>query len=469
MTKKKTVAKRLLNPTSATPAININNSLGCVADGIGGAFGGQFGTQLSQSTTLFINNRFYLVSNNRQLLSELYVEHGLVQTLIDQPVDDAFRSGFDIKTSQLSADEIETLHIYAEEHNVIATLKQTLKWARLFGGAGMVILTPQDMSTPFTIDSLRQETPIDFRDADLWELYSNKMNIQSEANYGATDTENTEYSYYGRKIHSSRILRVNGKKAPSFVRPRLRGWGMSEVERLVRSINQYFKNQNVIFELLDEAKVDVYKMKGFNSSLLNAEGSANITKRIQHANMIKNYVNAITMDIGDEYEQKQISFSGLSEVLVQIRQGIASDLKMPMTKLFGISAAGFSSGEDDIENYNSMIEGEIRSKCKQHVVKLMQICCMKAFGFVPDDLMINFKPLRILSAEQEEKVKDSQFNRTVAAYSAGLMEDIEAKEAINAGSLLPQEVDVNTPAREPIGTGSTVGDDYTVPKIGSAK
>ena len=31
------------------------------------------------------------------------------------------------------------------------------------------------------------------------------------------------------------------------------------------------------------------------------------------------------------------------------------NLKMPITKLFGISAAGFSSGEDDIENYNSMI------------------------------------------------------------------------------------------------------------------
>lgn len=148
------------------------------------------------------------------------------------------------------------------------------------------------------------------------------------------------------------------------MRNRFRGWGMSELEKLMRSLNQYLKNQDLIFELLDEAKIDVYKIKGFNAALLNSAGTQNVAKRIQSANMIKNYQSALTMDLEDEYEQKQITFTGLAEMLVQIRQGIAADLKMPVTKLFGISAAGFNSGEDDIENYNAMIEGEIRSRLK---------------------------------------------------------------------------------------------------------
>ena len=123
---------------------------------------------------------------------------------------------------------------------------------------------------------------------------------------------------------------------------------------------------------------------------------------------------------------------------------------MPITKLFGISSAGFNSGEDDIENYNSMIEGEIRSKCKGHIITLVQIICQRIFGFMPDDLTINFKPLRILSAEQEETVKTQQFNRTISGYQSGLMEDYEAKEALNKGSLLPIEVDENMPASDPV-------------------
>ena len=62
----------------------ISNSLTTLIDGI---TTGQ-GTQVSQIDTLFINQRWYLVSNYRQLLSQAYTEHGIIQTLIDQPVDD---------------------------------------------------------------------------------------------------------------------------------------------------------------------------------------------------------------------------------------------------------------------------------------------------------------------------------------------------------------------------------------------
>ena len=136
------------------------------------------------------------------------------------------------------------------------------------------------------------------------------------------------------------------------------------------------------------------------------------------------------------------------------------DLKMPVTKLFGISSAGFNSGEDDIENYNSMIEGEIRSKSKFIVIQVLKLCCQKLFGMAPDDLTINWKPLRILSAEQEENVKEKKFNRVKETFASGLMTDEEAKSSINKDSLLPIEID------ESIEAQLTMGDseDFTVDK-----
>lgn len=440
-------------PGNVKPAAEIHNTMQTVVDNLsqGAIFGGQYrGVQLSQTDTQYINLRNYLISNNRQLLSEMYVEHGLVQTLIDQPVDDAFRAGFDIKSSQLDADDVEAIFQYAESNNVFKTLQQSMKWCRLFGGGGVLIITGQPADMPLDIKKLHEHSLIEFRACDMWELYQFKNEtyptIATEENVLDADY----YTYRGIKVHPSRVLRVDGKEAPSFTRPRLRGWGMSEVEKIVRSLNQYMKNQLIIFELLDQAKIDVYRIEGLTGSLLSSEGSANVTRRIMMANQIKNFTNAIMLDKEDEYAQKQMAFSGLGEMLTEIRQGLACDLKMPITKLFGISSAGFNSGEDDIENYNSMIEGEIRSKCKGHIITLVQIICQRIFGMMPDDLTINFKPLRILSAEQEETVKTQQFNRSISTYQSGLIQDFEFKEMANKASLLPIEIDETLPANEPV-------------------
>jgi len=434
----------------------ISNSLTTLIDGI---TTGQ-GTQVSQVDTLFINQRWYLISNYRQLLSQLYTEHGIVQTLIDQPVEDGFRAGFDIKTEMLDGDDIEKVIVYLERNKVIQSIITAAKWSRLFGGGAILILTDQDPTQPLNIKMIGEKDQLEFRSVDMWELFHSEQNVQNVPEVGKKlGAELGDfYDYYGHKIHKSRVMRIEGKEPPSFVRPRLRGWGMSEVEKLVRSLNQYMKNQNVIFDLLDEAKVDVYKMDGLNDNLFTADGTKKVTTRIQHANTLKNYNNAITLDAKDDYIQKQINFTGLAEVLTQIRQGIAADLKMPMTKLFGISAAGFNSGEDDIENYNSMIESEIRSKIKYIVADVVCIVCQKLFGVIPDDLIINFKPLRILSAKEEEEVKEKKFNRVMSAFQSGLASAQEAKESINRDSLLPCEVDETSEALPPVNGDFTVSD-----------
>lgn len=439
------------------------NSLGGLCEQLNiGAGGLPYGPQISQASTLFDNNRWYLISNLRQLLSQIYVEHGIVQTMVDQPVDDGFRAGFEVKTAQLDGDDIEKLMVYCKRNRVIQNIMQATKWGRLYGGGAIVLLTNQNPKAPLRLDLINEKTPLEFRSVDMWELYYDVQNTAGTLEVGEEMGANLSehYDYYGQQIHHSRVFRIIGKEAPSFIKPRLRGWGMSELERLVRSLNQYLKNQDVIFDLLDEAKVDVFRIKGFNNALLNTSGTNEIAKRVQFANNIKDYNNALTMDSQDEYEQKQIAFTGLAEVLLQIRQGIAADLKMPMTKLFGISAAGFNSGEDDIENYNSMIEGEIRNKIEWIVVDCLNVCCQKLFGFVPDDLMIQWNPLRMLNAKEEEEVKDSQMARVTSAFTLGLASGKEAKEAINKDSLLGIEVDDTTDALPPL--AGDIGEDEEV-------
>lgn len=412
------------------------NSLTGFVENVGGwglPFNNPFAPQNSRLDTMFINTRWALITNFRSILSEAYAEYGIVQTLVDQPVSDAFRTGYVVRTDQLDDRQKKQLLYYVERNRVNETIMEAFNWARLFGGGGIIINTDQNPSTPLNYGKITKDSPLEFLAADMWELYTDIPMWNPWENMDEAQT----YNYYGMRLNRSRVLPIMGKKAPSFIRNRLRGWGMSELERVVRSINSYLKNQDLIFELLDEAKIDVYQLNGFNTAMLTAQGTKVAEKRVQVANTLKSYLNALILDTSDKYDQKQLSFNGLSDILNQIRQGVAADLKMPLTKLFGVSAAGFNSGEDDIENYNSMIESEVRSKAKNVVIPVLEVICQKLFGFVPDDMSIEFKSLRILSAEQEENMKNSKFNRLIEAVANGLATPEQFMIGCNNEDLLP--------------------------------
>lgn len=406
--------------------------------------GGCGSSQLSQTNTLWRNMRWYLISNIRQLLTQAYVEIGIIKALVDIPVEDAFRGGIVIRSKQLSEDQIRQVQVRMEEEQDLMAYAQTKKWGRLFGGAGTIIATDQDPETPLDIEAIGVDSPLKFIDADLWELYNNNQaqdSTERPVKLGKPTDEH--FQYYDQKIHKSRLLITMGAKAPSLIRARLLGWGLSEVEVLIRSINQFLKASDLSFEVLDEFKLDIFGIKNLTNSLLTAEGEAAVRRRIALANLQKNYQNALVMDSEDTYEHKQLSFTGISETLIGIRMAVASDVRMPLTKLFGISAAGFSSGEDDIENYNAMVESSVRTPSKYQIIQMVKLRCQQLFGMVPEDIVVEFKPLRILSTEQEENVKTQKFARVLQARQAGELTSKEFREACNKEDLVEIQLDMS--------------------------
>ena len=241
---------------------------------------------LSLPGTMMISNRYSYISNNRLLLAEMYSEHGIVQTFVDLPVDDAFRGGVIKRSGQLSPEEIEELDRAERRTGALREFVQAKKWARLFGGGAVLIITDQPADTP--LKPLNQGDRLAFKAVDMWELYTDGESYKSDNqnNIEFADhismLEQTEFfTYYGIKIHKSRVVPIKGITAPSLLRNRMRGWGVSVCEAIVRSINEYLKAKNLSYEVLDEFKVDVYKIKNLISSLQSSTGTNTVAKRIQ--------------------------------------------------------------------------------------------------------------------------------------------------------------------------------------------
>ena len=76
------------------------------------------------------------------------MEIGLVQTIVDVPVDDGLRGGVKFKSKQLDESQIHELQVSFDRDDDLNTAGQAAKWNRLFGGAGILIMTDQDPEEP---------------------------------------------------------------------------------------------------------------------------------------------------------------------------------------------------------------------------------------------------------------------------------------------------------------------------------
>ena len=451
-------------------ALALTNRLSDVSFTLAGINGGTGGSYLSSYNTWGFSNNYSLLTLNRIILTYMYTGNGIFQTAIQLPIQDAIGKGIEIESGELDNLDIDSVYDYWEEIGLWNTILSFMTWVRLFGGGAILINTNQTPDKPLSFKKL-DKTPLEFYDLDRWQLDTNIAIFDDWDSYlSSVGDGNGIIHLYGEPIHESRFLRGQGKRAPHYVRRQLRGWGMSEGERMIRDLNLYLKTQDATFELIDEAKVDVYKINGLANKLLTTGGTGAITQRIQAANEIKNYVNALVLDEKEDYQQKLINFTGLAEVMNQNRMGVAAALRMPMTKLFGLSASGFNTGESDLENYNMMVESEVRAQLKPIVRTLLKVTMSHLFGYVPD-FTFKFPSLREQTPEVEQTVKTQESSRILALYDRGLMDGEEVMQSMRKAGVVQIETKteqgLNPDPLPPEPSGHTGGDLSTArPTIG---
>lgn len=488
--------------------VKIENSMaqlvsGIVPDGGRGGTGSASPNKINDSTSLALQVRSEFITLNYPLLSKLYQQFGVIQSLVEVPVLDAFRGGIRISAyekkvvvpeekdkkrnrffkfwnaeddkknnqpnqqqqfeeqqakrreqwereqagadkkkekaddayfrQEIDGEDLRRIYIYLRRDETWKKVQQALFWKRLFGGSAIVILDGRNPATKLDLEKINKDTPLEFYVTDNWEISNTDMNATNlkEVDWMA----DTPFQLRGHPIHKSRVIIFRGKEFPPLYRPIGRGWGMSILEPLVRTLNKSIKNENVIFELLDEAKMDVFSLYGLNDAMQDENATEAITKRVAYAEKVKNYMKAILMDSEDEYQQKQIHFSGLSDLKIDSRVDTASDARITMNKLYGTSPAGFNSGEADRETYADTVEAEVRIPTESAIIKILEVVGRKVLGKTLD-FDIEWASLIRTSEYEQEKQKTLKLANLNEANIWGRITNKEWQEAVNKYNLL---------------------------------
>jgi Protein of unknown function (DUF1073) len=231
---------------------------------------------------LFASSQYASLTMNPTQLTYMYTTHGVLQTAIDEPVLDAFRDGLELSSMEMGegarrameageyeeeeplgdgtvgAGGLSELEDFAEEIGAWDSLQYALSWGGLYGGSGLVINAGQDPAKPIDERDIKKGH-LEFYDADRWEFSGGFRSAES-------------FLFYGQKLDATRVLTYGGKRAPKLVRAQLAGWGMSEIQRMAEDFNAWLRGRNVLYEILDESKIDVYKINQYASTLLLPEG-----------------------------------------------------------------------------------------------------------------------------------------------------------------------------------------------------
>lgn len=368
-------------------------------------------------------------------LANTYKSNGFAATVVDLPVSDAFRNGgFEIESDVLTPDEITELKEKMSDANDIETLKDCLRWGRLYGGGCILIATNQKPDVPLS-EQLLKDKPVEFFAVDRWQCVPNASSLQLAESFLLQDNLMGEKGN-NQVYDKSRVLVYTGKTQPYYIRNMLQGWGASVFEDVVPQLNQYLKANSVILELLDEAKIDIMKIAGLSQLLQSAKGESVVRRRIEIAAANKNYKSMIAMDSEDDYDQKQITFGSLDQILEKIFLLICSCLRIPYSKIFGRGANGFSSGEDDLENYNAMIDSEIRVPATKILKQMIDIRCMQLFGKKDKSLTIKWKPLRVLSEKEQQEMQTQKINSYIQLLQAGVLTPKQVAEHLTNNEIL---------------------------------
>lgn len=395
--KKTTTSKR--RPPAADGLINVATGLG---------------TQKSKRS---FNKFGYSILNDWQQLDAAYQTNWLARQIVDVPAEDMTREWRVIKSQDAEAIRIEEDRLRLPQH-----VNEALTWARLYGGAGILMITDQPLDKPLNLNRIKRgglKRLVVFDRFDMTALTLNTWNVLAE-NYLQPEF----YTVRGgsQQIHWSHIARVLGARLPRRQMLQTQGWGDSELRKCLDDIMDIVAAKDGIAELMQEANIDVITRDGLTDDLASDQDAA-IIKRYETFSLMKSAIQMALLDGDEKLDRLTLNLSGVAPVIETFMTWISGAADIPVTRLFGTSAKGLNAtGEGDMQNYFNGIRSKQNAILDPAVHYLDQVMLRSALGYYPEDFNYDWNPLEQPNNKEIAEADKIRADRDIAYLDAGVIQ-----------------------------------------------
>lgn len=354
---------------------------------------------------------------NYQQYEAAYQESWIARRICDVIPADMIREWREIKCEH--ADEIRSEE---DRLRVPAAFERALSYARLYGGAGIVMITDQDLTKPLDPRRIKKGGLKRLMVLDRWYLTSGDLKVTDvlseqfmlPAHYYINNAENAI-------VHESHVVRVIGEPLPVRLALQAHGWGDSALRQALEVLNDFSASVAGVAESMQEFNVDTIRKEGLFDELGSDQEDA-ILRRFQAWGMMKSLFRVSLLDGEESFDRNSLSYSGIADIIETQMKLVAGAAHTPVTKLFGDSAKGLNAtGEGDDVNYHSYIRSEQAAKLDPALRRLDEVLVRSACGTFCEDFNYAWRPLDVPSAQEEATANEIQARADIAYLDAGVV------------------------------------------------
>lgn len=357
-------------------------------------------------------------------LEALYYSDGRIKNAVNIPAEAMVQEGFEVQGDD------GTLYSAFQNLNGSEMMKQALIWTRILGGSLVVL---------------------DVEGAGAWEepwypekggkIRSLRVYPRTRVELGLMEASKVPESIYFEdferfvvrkidgttfEVHASRCLVFKSTTKVDGVFPGWldyeRYWGLSSIYEGLEDSRSFGLTAQGTSHLMQECSVGKYKLSNLEQLVAESDYKS-IENRLEAMDLQKSVINGVFLGEGEDYTRENVTFAGVPEIWDRQMMTVAGSYRIPVTKLFGRSAAGMNStGEGDEENFNSYISGLQKAQLLPPLLKLMtalnfETKAVTGEGKSAPKLVIDFNPL-----SKKDQLKEAQIRETMSRADRNYVE-----------------------------------------------
>ena len=364
-------------------------------------------------------------------LQALYEQDGFAARIIDCVPEEGLRQGLTVTTGDEAADAL--LAATLERLGAQEKLTEAWCWGRLYGGGALFVgaddgQDPRERLDLTRVSSVRFLTVLEARDLTPAKWVTDPL----DPRFGDVETYHLARSGGGggnehREVHVSRLVRFFGARTTQRRRAQLKGWGMSELQRVYDRLQQFNATYAAVGELLQDGSQGVFKVKDL-FGMMAQDASGALKQRLELLDLSKSVARSILVDAdSEEYQRVESSaMSGYPDTLDRFALLLAGAAGIPVTILMGQAPAGLSAtGDSDIRWFYDRVRTQQQSTLRPRVMRLARILCAAkdgpTSGAIPAKLSVTFPPLWQLTDTEKAELRSKQGTTDVAYITAGVL------------------------------------------------
>ena len=362
-------------------------------------------------------------------LNILFRDNWIAKAIIEKPANEMLKNGFSIH-SQIEPDKIDKIMNIWQKTKTQNKFLKCLKWARLYGGCLLIpmIENQGDLSKPLDYETIMPDSYKGCFTVDRWSGVSPSIELVdniTDPDFGQPEYYDVSDNTTGKtfRIHHSRAIKMIGREMPYWEEIAETYWGASELEHVYTELKKRDDTSANISFLIFLANIRVFKMDGMSQmlSIGDQQAAQRVYETMKTMNHLMCNTGTLAIDKEEDFAMHGYSFTGINDVYESFMLDISGAAEIPVDKLFGRSPSGFNSGAETLQNYYDTIDEKRETYAREPLEKIVKIITMSALGEIPDDIEIDFNPVRRPSDLEKSDLAQKNAQPIFDAYAGGLI------------------------------------------------